>query len=117
MLQDAVNFENFVSALDRYASYRSEKSFVWDEFEKTPGFYTYMWRHDKQLWPSSLQSDWKIHRSLINHVKTSIMVCGYLDLSDPYTWYSDWESGVSASRANVRVARWNWGFWGYQMDR
>ena len=25
----------------------------------------------------------------INHVKTSIMVCGYLDLSDLHTWYSD----------------------------
>ena len=38
------------------------------------------------------------------------MVCGYLDLSYLRTWYSNWESRVSAIRANVRVARWNWGF-------
>ena len=31
----------------------------------------------------------KIHRSLINPVKTGIMMCGYLDLSDLYTWYSN----------------------------
>ena len=52
----------------------------------------------------------KIHRSLIKHVKTSIMVCGYLDLGDLLTWYSNRKSRVSASRANVLVARWNWGF-------
>ena len=108
--ENAVNFENFVSALDRYAVLLLRESFVWGEFEDAPGFYTFMWHHDKQLWPSSLQSDWKIHKSLINHVKTSIMVCGYLDLSDLYTWYSNWKSGVSASRANVCVAHWNWGF-------
>ena len=47
----------------------------------------------------------KMHKSLINHIKTSIVVCGYLDLSDLYTWYS-----VSVNGANVRVARWNLGF-------
>ena len=52
----------------------------------------------------------KIHRSLINHVKTSIMMCGYLDLGDLLTWYSNWKLRVSASRANVHVARLNWGF-------
>ena len=38
------------------------------------------------------------------------MVCGYLDLSDLRTWYFDRKSGVSASGANVRVVRWDWGF-------
>ena len=38
------------------------------------------------------------------------MVCGYLDLSDLYTWYSNWKSGVSASGANVRIVRWDLGF-------
>ena len=31
----------------------------------------------------------KIHKSLINHLKTGNMVCGYLDLSDLRTWYFD----------------------------
>ena len=38
------------------------------------------------------------------------MMCGYLDLGDLLTWYSDWKSRVSVSRANVCVARSNWGF-------
>ena len=38
------------------------------------------------------------------------MMCGYLDLGDLLTWYSNWKSRVSASRANVRVAHLNWGF-------
>ena len=38
------------------------------------------------------------------------MVFGYLDLSDLPTWYSNLKSRVSASRANVRVVRPNWGF-------
>ena len=38
------------------------------------------------------------------------MVCGYLDLGDLSTWYSNLKSRVSASRANVRVVRPNLGF-------
>ena len=31
----------------------------------------------------------RIHKSLMNPVKTGSMVCGYLDLSDLHTWYSN----------------------------
>ena len=42
MLQNAVNFENFVNALDRYAVLSLRESFEWGEFEDASVFYTFM---------------------------------------------------------------------------